>query len=852
LLKEGKEKKDKTKEIVGNDYNFEITLQLDEVEEEKILNPLTGECIKKEKKEDEVVDASNADETNADGESCLPNRFISCNIADRYRSIDGTCNNLINPKWGAINRSFRRIFPAEYDDDKGKFKDHGKYNSKAILLPNSRYVSLEIHNTPTDVNLPKSSRTSHMIMQFAQFIDHDFTLTPENELNCCRKDLRKTELCKPIKISKLNRHKDPIYQHLEPGQRPQWCIPFTRSNAVCNLKEGQVREQFNGITAVLDLSAVYGSEDLFAKELRIRKKSIIRKSGAFTNLGTLVKHKERWNLPIRNQMENMREFFKANLEAKAAGDHRAPEQPGLAMMHTIFFLEHNWIAEELQKTTAIRDYLRRLDTVEEKDDFVYEEARKINAATFQNIIFREYLPLVLGPDLMKEYKLTVEPGKRSTYNPELDPTIWNEFATFSYRYGHTLISEFFTKIEGRDKRSKFSLDHVFFHDALMTNEVKTRRNGRKISSPWWMPIMRGLVYQKSERADKFMNNALVNKLFLSREKAEKITHPEKNVFLSDLAARNIHRGRDHGLSDYNSYRKWAGLKDLLSLNIKDCNKECCRLTPRKITKRFKKCEGDESKCAYRCWRQIKGCKECIAKTSAEVRKNSALQIPDMSIDDFVKLGETYMWMLGIIDPFPGSMSETVVNGGIVGPTNAKVIADTFVKLKFGDRFFYNHKEEGNAHPLGNVANNMVMRRTMSSILCNCAPVKGSKLKALKFPESAFLQGSKISNCEDILKDKQLDFDALAREIVNDIKNAERKTRPCQWDEDCAKYAEGASGGAYAVCSDETCRVVTGECLEDKDCQGGSCIDDFCSYKKKEKTDFREECQKQKNCDKECN
>ena len=55
------------------------------------------------------------------------------------------------------------------------------------------------------------------------------------------------------------------------------------------------------------------------------------------------------------------------------------------------------------------------------------------------------------------------------------------------------------------------------------------------------------------------------------------------------------------------------------------------------------------------------------------------------------------------------MSETVVNGGSVGPTNAKVIADQFVKLKFGDRFFYNHKEERNAHPLGNVANNMVMR-----------------------------------------------------------------------------------------------------------------------------------------------
>ena len=34
----------------------------------------------------------------------------------RFRSIDGTCNNLANPLWGASLTAFRRIKPAEYEN----------------------------------------------------------------------------------------------------------------------------------------------------------------------------------------------------------------------------------------------------------------------------------------------------------------------------------------------------------------------------------------------------------------------------------------------------------------------------------------------------------------------------------------------------------------------------------------------------------------------------------------------------------------------------------------------------------------------------------------------------------------
>ena len=88
----------------------------------------------------------------------------------------------------------------------------------------------------------------------------------------------------------------------------------------------------------------------------------------------------------------------------------------------------------MQKTEALSKYMKKFNTTKEKDDFIFEETRKLVAATFQSITYREYLPLVVGPQLMREYGLLTEPGKRSTYDSKLDPTHWYEFATFAYRY----------------------------------------------------------------------------------------------------------------------------------------------------------------------------------------------------------------------------------------------------------------------------------------------------------------------------------------------------------------------------------------------------------------------------------
>ena len=94
------------------------------------------------------------------------------------------------------------------------------------------------------------------------------------------------------------------------------------------------------------------------------------------------------------------------------------------------------IAKGLQKTRVIAKYLKTLNSTKEKDDFIYEETRRIVGATFQNIVYREYLPLVLGRKLMREYGLNIKPGIQTEYDPNKDATLWHEFGSFSYRYQH--------------------------------------------------------------------------------------------------------------------------------------------------------------------------------------------------------------------------------------------------------------------------------------------------------------------------------------------------------------------------------------------------------------------------------
>ena len=109
--------------------------------------------------------------------------------------------------------------------------------------------------------------------------------------------------------------------------------------------------------------------------------------------------------------------------------------------HTISSLR---IAKALSEAAGMEEFLEERYGDDgwpklQKDKFIFEETRKILIAEYQHILYSEYLPKVIGPDYMREFKMR-ESDRRgrnnrgSTYRPRTNPSIINEFATFSYSY----------------------------------------------------------------------------------------------------------------------------------------------------------------------------------------------------------------------------------------------------------------------------------------------------------------------------------------------------------------------------------------------------------------------------------
>ena len=129
--------------------------------------------------------------------ACPNSRAQKCNLKDRYRTMDGTCNNLQWPEWGSYSQWLQRFLKPDYTDGiqhsilkmhlckyichvAGKWLPRGSdfhpnegYRSR---LPSPRLISASIfvgNNVSDDLH-------THMLMQFGQFLDHDLTATSKD------------------------------------------------------------------------------------------------------------------------------------------------------------------------------------------------------------------------------------------------------------------------------------------------------------------------------------------------------------------------------------------------------------------------------------------------------------------------------------------------------------------------------------------------------------------------------------------------------------------------------------------------------------------------------------------------
>ncbi|MFZ1750429.1 MAG: peroxidase family protein [Saprospiraceae bacterium] len=291
-------------------------------------------------------------------------------------------------------------------------------------------------------------------------------------------------------------------------------IPFHRSEVYPETGINRSkREQINLVTSWIDGSNVYGSDETRAMWLRTLKDGKMK-----TSSGNLLPYNTvtgEYGATIDASAPSMVNDVNKTIKTFVAGDVRAAEHPALTSMHTLFVREHNNICDRLKKEGL------------SNDEEIYQMARKEVSGLIQAITFNEFLP-----------SLGVQLNTYRNYSPYVKPDIMNTFATASYRLGHTMVADDILMIDQDCEEfgpGELDLLDVFWNPSLVKDYGIDY-------------FLKGLAVHNQYETDLKINSVLRNFLF---------GDPEASVrFGLDLASINIQRGRDHGLPDYNTIRKY--------------------------------------------------------------------------------------------------------------------------------------------------------------------------------------------------------------------------------------------------------------------------------------------------------
>jgi len=308
---------------------------------------------------------------------------------------------------------------------------------------------------------------SAWIYVFGQFVDHDI-------------DLEETPTAAPS-INILVPAGDPVF-------KAGTVIPMTRDT-----RSATTNTIINTVAGYLDLSQLYGSTQAAADSLR-------------NGDGTLASSDGGQALPVSGA-------------AFITGDPRVMENPELTAVTILFMREHNAMVALLKSENPGMT-----------GDQAYGMAKAITTAEYQNIIYSEFLPVLLGP--LQPY---------DGYKPDVKAQVTQEFSTAAFRVGHTQVSD---TQEGLDNNG-----NIVFTEPLAQSFFNTPQmdEGNGIN-----PLLRSLGADFSQGTDVYVVAALRNLLVAGLVGGD--------VDEMDLIAIDIQRERDVGLGTLNQTRQAMGSK----------------------------------------------------------------------------------------------------------------------------------------------------------------------------------------------------------------------------------------------------------------------------------------------------
>jgi peroxidase len=590
---------------------------------------------------------------------------ITCNSTAKYRTYDGTCNNLNNPILGSINTPYIRILSPAYGDGTDSPRNVSTVTGKA--LPNPRTISLSL-SAPRSNQILVKNGLGQLYAQFGQFLTHDLLGTSEtvdssgNEFYCpCGST---SSNCISFSIPSPDPYlglfcNSTISPTCSTGQiSNQTCIQQTRSSATspslnCSTS---YREQLNLLSAYIDGSTIYGINASRAAYLRTLSGGLLKSSTGLSGTISLLRNQlsetltGRSYLPIdtNNTCSTCKTFSTCTTSSIIyncflAGEFRTSENLGLVSMHTLFMREHNRIALALAKINPTWN-----------DETLYQETRRIVIAQLQHITYNEFVPQLVGDISLKPLQTN---SYFTGYNSNVSPQIYSEFATSAFRMGHSLmrqqldlsnINQNFT-INANNNTGKnrffpsYDLSESFFQSDMAYSNTTEGLNGVLLG------ILNNLAWEFGTYGTSLQNN-----LFQT-------TYSNGTKYAIDLFAFNINRGRDHGIQPYVNY-----IKQCFNITIKSFSD----LSPKFMSK----------------------------------QSLQQLQAVYSDVND--------------IDLYAGGLKETIVSNWTIGPTFGCIIMQQFSNIKVADRFWYENGPSTSSTSFTLNQLQQIKNVTLAGLICN--------------------------------------------------------------------------------------------------------------------------------------
>jgi peroxidase len=437
-----------------------------------------------------------------------------------YRPIDEVGNNVANPTWGTAGTDLTRLTPAAYAD--GVSSPSLPHDPSARLISNIVNNQADPANPAENVATVNQQSLSDFAYSFGQFIDHDLDLTQDNGAS------------DPIAV--------PVGDPIGGATDAPLAFNLSQTDPATGTSTSNPTQDVNSITSYLDLSQVYGSDVATDNALRTFSGGLMKTSpGGLPPLDNLT-----YFTAAQLAVINAAEGGMANAgslpesEMFVTGDTRGNENVELTVLQALFLDNHNRIATELHK-----------ENPSWSDEQLFQEARKLNIAQYQSIVYNEFLPAVLGPNALPAYK---------GYNSTVDPAISNEFSTVAFRFGHSLLSGDIERQgnSGQAVAADVPLEEDFFDPTILTGQGQptTTDPVTGLTTTSIGPVLKADADGDAQAEDTQVINEVRDLLF--NEVVPGVGGGQ------DLIALDIERGRVNGIGSYNQVRVAFGLPAVTS------------------------------------------------------------------------------------------------------------------------------------------------------------------------------------------------------------------------------------------------------------------------------------------------